>query len=96
MSISLKTQATYVDQSKVKDLFQKYDKNRNGVLDKDEFIKVLIDILTELGEDLPLKKHLEVAEEGFERFDLNKDGKIEFNEFLNFIIFVVCEKGYNL
>ena len=96
MAMTLKTQATYVDQSKVKDLFQKYDKNRNGVLDKDEFIKVLIDILTELGEDLPIKKHLEVAEEGFDRFDLNKDGKIEFNEFLNFIIFVVCEKGYNL
>ena len=94
--MSLKTQPTFIDQSKVKDLFEKYDKNRNGVLDKNEFIRILIDILTELGEDLPVKKHLEVAEEGFDRFDLNKDGKIEFKEFLDFIMFVVCEKGYNL
>ena len=94
--MSLKTQPTFIDQSKVKDLFEKYDKNRNGVLDKNEFIRILIDILTELGEDLPVKKHLEVAEEGFERFDLNKNGAIEYKEFLDFIKFVVCEKGYNL
>ena len=94
--MSLKTQPTFIDQSKVKDLFEKYDKNRNGVLDKNEFIRILIDILTELGEDLPVKKHLEVAEEGFDRFDLNKNGTIEYKEFLDFIMFVVCEKGYNL
>ena len=96
MSVSLKTKATYIDTSKVKELFQKYDKNRNGVLDKDEFVKILVDILTELGEDLPIKKHLEVAEEGLSKFDLNKNGKIEFNEFCDFMAFVVSEKGYNL
>ena len=96
MSITLKTKATYIDQSKVKELFEKYDKNRNGVLDKEEFLKILIDILSELGEDIPLKKHREVAEEGLARFDLNKNGKIEFNEFCDFMVFVVSEKGYNL
>ena len=96
MSISLKTQPTYIDETKVKNLFEKYDKNRNGVLEKNEFIKILVDILTDLGEDLPVKKHLEVAEEGFERFDLNKNGKIEYKEFCDFITFVVCEKGYTL
>ena len=96
MSLTLKTKATYIDQSKVKELFEKYDKNRNGVLDKEEFLKILIDILSELGEDIPLKKHREVAEEGLARFDLNKNGKIEFNEFCDFMVFVVSEKGYNL
>ena len=96
MSITLKTKATYIDTSKVKELFEKYDKNRNGVLDKEEFLKILIDILSELGEDIPLKKHREVAEEGLARFDLNKNGKIEFNEFCDFMVFVVSEKGYNL
>ena len=96
MSLSLKTKQTYIDQAKVKELFQRYDRNKNGVLDKEEFIKILIDILEELGEDLPAKKHLEVAEEGITRFDLNKNGKIEFSEFCDFMVFVVCEKGYNL
>ena len=96
MSVSLKTKATYIDQTKVKELFQKYDKNRNGVLDKDEFLKILVDILKEIGEDLPIKKHIEVAEEGLSKFDLNKNGKIEFSEFCDFMVFVVSEKGYNL
>ena len=48
------------------------------------------------GEDLPEKKHLEVAEEGFKRFDINQNQKIEFDEFYEFIHFVVSEKGYEL
>ena len=96
MSMSLKTKATYVDNDKVKKLFEKYDLNKNGVMEKDEFIKVMVDILTELGEDLPEKKHREVAEEGLTKFDFNKNGKIEFSEFFEFIVFLVTEKGYNL
>ena len=56
----------------------------------------LVDILKELGENLPEKKHREVAEEGLARFDLNNNGKIEFNEFFEFIRFLVSEKGYAL
>ena len=94
--MTLKTKATYVDSEKVRKLFEKYDFNKNGVLDKDEFINIMVDVLRELGEDLPEKKHIEVAEEGFENFDLNKNGKIEFNEFYDFILFLVSEKGYSL
>ena len=94
--MSLKSKATFVDHDKVKELFEKYDFNKNGVLDKDEFVKIMVDVLRELGEDLPEKKHIEVAEEGFEKFDLNKNGKIEFNEFFDFIVFLVSEKGYSL
>ena len=96
MSMSLKTKATYVDTERVKKLFEKYDFNKNGVLDKEEFVRIMVDVLKELGEDLPEKKHIEVAEEGFSRFDINENGKIEFSEFFDFILFLVSEKGYSL
>ena len=96
MSLSLKTKATYVDNERAKNLFEKYDFNKNGVLDKEEFVKIMVDVLKELGEDLPEKKHIEVAEEGFSHFDFNRNGKIEFSEFFEFIAFLVSEKGYSL
>ena len=96
MSMTLKTKATYVDTERVKKLFEKYDFNKNGVLDKDEFVKIMVDVLKELGEDLPEKKHIEVAEEGFYKFDLNHNSKIEFNEFFEFMRFIISEKGHDL
>ena len=94
--MSLKTASTYVDSKKVRNLFEKYDLNKNGVLDKNEFIKIMVDILKKLGEDLPEKKHIEVAEEGFSKFDLNENNVIDFNEFYEFMRFVISEKGYDL
>ena len=94
--MSLKSKATFVDHDKVKKLFEKYDFNKNGVIDPDEFLSIMVDILKSLGEDLPEKKHIEVAEEGLNRFDLNQNGTIEFNEFYEFIKFLVSEKGYSL
>ena len=94
--MSLKTQPTYVDQDKVRELFEKYDLDKNGVLDKKEFIRIMTHILKELGENMPEKKHLEVAEEGFNKFDLNQNSVIEFNEIYEFMRFVVSEKGYDL
>ena len=94
--MTLKTMATFVDNDRVRKLFEKYDLNKNGVMEKEEFIQVMVDILKDLGEDLPEKKHREVAEEGLARFDLNNNGKIEYNEFFEFIRFLVSEKGYSL
>ena len=94
--MSLKTSSTYIDSNKVRNLFEKYDVNKNGVLDKNEFITIMVDILKKLGEDLPEKKHIEVAEEGFNKFDLNQNSVIEFNEFYEFMRFVISEKGYDL
>ena len=94
--MSLKTSSTYVDSTKVRNLFEKYDLNKNGVLDKNEFFKIMIDILKKLGDDLPEKKHIEVAEEGFSKFDMNDNSVIEFNEFYEFMRFVISEKGYEL
>ena len=94
--MSLKTSSTYIDSNKVRNLFEKYDLDKNGVLDKKEFINIMVDILKKLGEDLPERKHLEVAEEGFTKFDLNENRVIEFNEFYEFMRFVISEKGYDL
>ena len=94
--MSLKSKSTFVDQDKVKQLFEKYDFNKNGILEPEEFLTIMVDILKQLGEDLPEKKHREVAEEGLNRFDLNNNGTIEFNEFFEFINFLVSEKGYSL
>ena len=94
--MSLNTSSTYVDSAKVRNLFEKYDLNKNGVLDKNEFFKIMIDILKKLGDDLPEKKHIEVAEEGFSKFDMNDNSVIEFNEFYEFMRFVISEKGYDL
>ena len=94
--MSLKTSNTYVDPDKVRNLFEEYDLDKNGVLDKDEFIKVVVDILKKLNEDLPNRKHVEVAEEAFSKFDLNGDKVIEFTEFFEFMRFIISEKGYEL
>ena len=94
--MSFKSKSTFVDHDKVKALFEKYDFNKNGVLEPDEFLTIMVDIMRTLGEDIPEKKHQEVAEEGLARFDLNGNGTIEFNEFYEFINFLVAEKGYSL
>ena len=94
--MSLKTQATYIDPVKVRELFEKYDLDKNGILDKKEFIKIMADILRDLGMNLPEKKHVEVAEEGFNKFDFNNNAKIEFSEFYEFMRFIISEKGYDL
>ena len=38
--MSFKSKSTFVDQDKVKELFEKYDFNKNGVLEPDEFLQI--------------------------------------------------------
>ena len=94
--MSLKTSNTFVDSKKVRNLFEKYDLDKNGVLDKEEFIRIMVDIVKKLSEDLPDRKHLEIAEEAFTKFDMNQDKVIEFNEFYELMRFIISEKGYEL
>ena len=94
--ISFKRASTYVDEDKVREMFEKYDKDRNGTLEKKEFIKIMVDILKELDENLSDSNLLEIAEEGFIKFDLDKNKKLEFDEFYDFIKFIISEKGYQL
>lgn len=66
------------EEAKIQKLFEKYDENKNGVLDKAEFRKVFKKILLEMGENFPEKKHDQVVEEGLKNFDLNQNGTIEY------------------
>ena len=94
--MSLKSQNTFIDPKKVRKLFEKYDLDKNVILDQREFRKVMADILSSLGENLPDAKITEISREGFNRFDLNNNHKMEFNEFYEFMRFIISEKGYDL
>ena len=84
------------EEEKIRKLFEKYDENKNGVVDKGEFRKVFKKILMEMGENFPEKKHDQVVEEGLQNFDLNQNGTIEYEEFVEVINFLINEKGYEL
>jgi Ca2+-binding EF-hand superfamily protein len=84
------------EKAKIKILFDKYDDNKNGVLEKSEFIKGFIDLVKEIESDMNDNEVKKVAEEAIIKFDLNGNGIIEFNEFCELISFLKNEKGLNL
>ena len=60
-----------IDKEKVRKLFERYDKNKNDTLEKKEFIAGFKEMLIQMGEYMPEKKHEQVAMEGIREFDLN-------------------------
>ena len=67
-----------VSQEKLQEIktnFDYFDKDNNGTIELDEFIKLLQTI-----EPTATK---EQAEQGFELIDTDNNGAIEFNEFIN-------------
>lgn len=85
-----------IDKEKVRKLFERYDKNKNDTLEKKEFIAGFKEMLIQMGEYMPEKKHEQVAMEGIREFDLNGNGCLEFDEFEKLVEFLVLEKGYPL
>ena len=53
-------------------------------------------MLSQIGENMPEKKHEQVAMEGIKEFDLNGNGCLEYEEFEKLVEFLVIEKGYPL
>ena len=84
------------DDEKIKLIFEKYDTDKNGVLDRKEFKEVFKQLLHEMGENIPEKKHEQVIDEAMANFDSNQNGIIEFNEFVDLMYFLINEKGYEL
>ena len=84
------------DDEKIRKLFEKYDENKNGVLDPAEFKVVFKQMLQEMGENYPEKRHDQVVEEALSNFDSNQNGTIEYDEFVEVINFLINEKGYEL
>ena len=81
------------EKEKIKVLFDKYDENKNGVLEKTEFVKVFRDLIKSLGEDMTKEEIDNIAEDAISNFDLNQNGIIEFDEFCQLISFLKNEKG---
>ena len=64
------------EQDKIREIFDKYDKNDNDTIEWDEFC-VMIDELMEI------QKTLEEKCELFKEIDTNKSGMISLDEFTN-------------
>ncbi len=78
---------------KATDLFNKYDSNKNGILEKKEFIAYFKDMIKLLGENLPESEMESIINEGIDIFDLNKDGVLQLDEFKKMLTFLIEEKG---
>ena len=83
-------------QKKIKELFDQFDENKNGVLEKSEFITGFNELIHSLGDAMPSETVEKISEEAINNFDLNGNGIIEFNEFTELIKFLVEEKGLKL
>ena len=77
-------------------MFQSYDDNNNGVLDREEFSKVLKSMIKQLADGQSDEELDEIAKEAVEKFDLNKNGIIEFAEFNDLVRFLIDEKGLSI
>lgn len=80
----------------VKQLFDKYDENNNGVLERKEFANGIRELITCLGETISLNEIETISAEAIDKFDLNGNGVLEFNEFMELMRFLVMEKGLKL
>ena len=80
----------------IRRMFQSYDDNNNGVLDREEFSKVLKSMIKKLADGQSDEELDEIAKEAVEKFDLNKNGIIEFAEFNDLVRFLIDEKGLSI
>lgn len=80
----------------VKKLFDKYDQNKNGSLERAELMVGLEDLILSLGEPITHDLVETICEEAIQNFDQNKNGFLEFNEFIELIKFLIEEKGLRL
>ena len=79
-----------------KEIFDRFDENHNGVLDREEFFKGISGLIKMLGEGHSEEEIKKIAEEAIEKFDLNQNGQIEIDEFNELMIFLINEKGLSI
>ena len=80
----------------IRRMFDSYDVNNNGVLEREEFCKVLKSMIKELYSEQTEEELDQIAKEAIEKFDFNKNGIIEMNEFAQFVRFLIDEKGLSI
>ena len=83
-------------QNNIKEIFDKFDSNHNGVLDKEEFYKGFSGLIKSLSEGQTDEEIQKIADEAIEKFDLNKNGQIELDEFNQLMEFLINEKGLSI
>ena len=77
----------------IKEIFDRFDDNHNGILEKEEFYKGFNKLIKSLAEGQTDEEIQKIAEEAVERFDLNQNGQIEIDEFNQLMYFLINEKG---
>ena len=77
----------------IKDIFDRFDDNHNGILEKEEFYKGFNELIKSLAEGQTDEEIQKIAEEAVEKFDLNHNGQIEIDEFNQLMLFLINEKG---
>ena len=80
----------------VKEIFDNYDENQNGVLDRKEFVKGFKKLLKSLSGGESDQEIEKIASEAISKFDLNKNGVIELEEFNDLMAFLIIDKGLQL
>ena len=77
-------------------IFDKFDENHNGILEKDEFYKGFVGLIKSLAEGHSDEDIQKIAGEAIEKFDLNQNGQIEIDEFNQLMYFLINEKGLSI
>ena len=86
----------YLDENQkecIKTIFDKYDKNKNGLLEKEELIDSFHELLELIDENKNDEEIKTLVEEGIEIFDLNHNGVLEYDEFIELMSFFILERG---
>jgi Ca2+-binding EF-hand superfamily protein len=78
-------------EKRAKEMFKKFDMNKNGFIEFEELKHLLEDLANEIG--IPIPDEQEVMSL-FKQYDLNKDKKISLEEFLAmFEVFAKMKEG---
>ena len=80
----------------IRRMFESYDDNENGVLDREEFFRVFKTMVKQLSDNQTEEELDVIAGEAIVKFDLNKNGIIEYNEFKELVRFLIDEKGLSI
>ena len=80
----------------IKEIFDKFDDNHNGILEKEEFYKGFNQLIKSLAEGQTDEEIQKIADEAVAKFDLNGNGQIEIDEFNQLMYFLISEKGLSV
>ena len=83
-------------QKTIKRIFDKFDENQNGILEKEEFYKGFNQLVKSLAEGQSEEEIKQITDEAIEKFDLNHNGQIEIDEFNQLMLFLINEKGLSI